>query len=75
MSEMKERAVRAITEEFESGRRVFNDGEAEAMVRVVMEAMREPTRRMLDVMSPVDDGDPIDAARANWQAGIDEAMK
>lgn len=41
MSEMVERVARAITAEFEAGRRVFDAGEAESLARAAIEAMRD----------------------------------
>lgn len=48
MTETFERAVKAITEAFEREGRVFDEGQAEMLVRATLEAIREPTDCMLD---------------------------
>lgn len=84
LSEMIERVARALTEEFEP-HRVFDDGDAERLARVAIEAMRAPTEAMvsagddyqLDLVDKEQPGWSATAIRDSleiWQTMIDAAL-
>jgi hypothetical protein len=74
MSEMVDRVARALTAEFESGRRVFDEGEAEDLARAAIAAMREPTEEMANGRHT--GGERISSIEAAcvWRDMIDEAL-
>lgn len=74
MSEMIERVAKAILEEQRKNRSGFPDNRD--LARAAIEAMREPTKAMLDASyRRNDDNDSEEATLANYQDMIDEALK
>ena len=73
MSEMTERAARAMADEQGMGwERMFEPTRAmwRNLAKVAIEAMREPTEAMTDFADF-----PSDEAKATWQAMIDRALR
>lgn len=81
MSEMVKLVARAIHRVYGSGEPSELDmADAREEARAAIEAMREPTREMLDasydaVDAVIDDGNRGQAASGAWQAMIDEALR
>lgn len=53
MSEMVDRAVKAVTDAFEREGRAFDEGQAETLVRAVIVSLREPTAEMWSAEQPL----------------------
>lgn len=77
MSEMVERVAIDVRAKLDA--MAFHDRTVPAIVRLVIEAMQEPTEGMLKIGDTADNGDDHNlgrwAATELWKSWIDEALK